>query len=353
VPLAAAPVAATVTKGQVSGRDLASGVLASTVAIHCPRSLGAGFFVAEDLVLTNAHVACPPGEAIEIVTRDGGKASGEAIRREERLDLALIRVPGVRGRPIPVGDAGTLRAGDRVVLAGSPRGLEFSYHEGVVSNPSRPELGVSYIQLDAGINPGNSGGPLVDDGGKVVGIITLKRTDAEGIGLALPINYAYAAETAMISPPADASSQFEGMRASAAQAETQTVTQLATIELKPLLVGAADDHYGRLVGRIIMPSRSQPTPSQGFSFHFLNGSEKICPLAGVVSEWREIQSSELSRSMGGRGGDWVKRNGLDFRLYAGEATIPAGNCRGTGRFGSDIVMVLEGADPQYATLRLR
>jgi len=69
------PVAASVTKAPLSGRELASGVLASTVAIRCQRSLGAGFFVAEDLVLTNAHVACPPGEPIDVVVQNGGAAA--------------------------------------------------------------------------------------------------------------------------------------------------------------------------------------------------------------------------------------------------------------------------------------
>jgi serine protease Do len=346
-------VAASVTKGPLTGRELASGVLASTVAIRCPRSLGAGFFVAEDLVLTNAHVACPPGEPITVVLQNGGAVRGDTIRRDEGLDLALIRVTGAQGKPIPLGDAASLKAGDRVVLAGSPKGMEFTYHEGVVSNPSRPYMGVSYIQLDAGINPGNSGGPLVDDGGRAVGIITLKRTDAEGIGLALPINYAYAAETAMIPAPAGAPSQFDGMRASAAQADTGAVAEIAAIALKPLLVGAADDRYGRLVARIVLPSRTAPTPSQGFSFHFKNGSETICPLTGVVSEWRAIEASEMSGSMGGRTGDWLKRNGLDVRLYAGEAPLVIANCRGVGRFGSDLVMVLEGADEQASSVRLR
>ena len=347
------PVAATVTKAPLSGRELASGVLASTVAIRCQRSLGAGFFVAEDLVLTNAHVACPPGEPIDVVVQNGGAARGEAIRRDEGLDLALIRVPGVQGKPIPLGDAGTLRAGDRVVLAGSPKGMEFTYHEGVVSNPSRPYLGVSYIQIDAGINPGNSGGPLVDDEGRAVGIITLKRSDAEGIGLALPINYAYAADTALIPAPAGGPSQFDAMRASATLADTGAVAEVAAMQLKPYLVGAADDRYGRLVARIVLPSRTAPTPSQGFSFHFKNGSETICPLTGVVSEWRAIEASEMSGSMGGRTGDWLKRNGLDVRLYAGEAPLVIANCRGVGRFGSDLVMVLEGADEQASSVRLR
>jgi len=337
----------------LSGRQLASSVLHSAVAIRCARSLGAGFFVAEDTVMTNAHVVCPPGDTMHVVLSSGESLPADTVRKDDRLDLALVHVIGVRGEPIPLGDAGVLKAGDRVVMVGSPVGMEFTYHEGVVSNPSRPVLGLSYIQVDARVNPGNSGGPLVDDHGRVVGVVSLKRADAEGIGLALPINYAYAPETAMIPAPAGAPSQFDGMRASAAQEETGAVAEMAGVELKPYLVGAADDRYGRLVARIVMPSRSQPTPYQGFSFHFKNGSETICPLTGVVSEWRAIESSELSRSLGTRTGDWIKRNGLEARLYAGEAALPIANCRGVGRFGSDLVMVMEGADEQASSVRLR
>lgn len=356
--VAAAPItvaddrpAATAVKN-LSGRQLASSVLGSAVAIRCTRSLGAGFFVGEDLVMTNAHVVCPPGDTMRVVLRGGQSVPGDTVRKDDRLDLALVRVTGVRGQPIPLGDAGALKAGDRVVLVGSPVGMEFTYHEGVVSNPSRPLLGLSYIQMDARVNPGNSGGPLVDDGGRVVGVVSLKRADAEGIGLALPINYAYAAETAMIPAPAGAPSQFEGMQASATQADTQQVAELAAIELKPMLVGAADDRYGRLLARVVLPSRTTPIP-QSFSFHFRNGSQTICPLGGMVMEWHAIPASELSRAVGSRAGEWIQRNGLEAQLYGGEAAIPVANCRGVGVFGPDITLVLEGAREDAASLRLR
>jgi putative serine protease PepD len=47
-----------------------------------------------------------------------------------------------------------------------------------------------YIQFDAPINPGNSGGPVINAAAPVIGIASAKFTDAEGIGLAIPIKVA-------------------------------------------------------------------------------------------------------------------------------------------------------------------
>ncbi len=51
------------------------------------------------------------------------------------------------------------------------------------------------MQTDASINPGNSGGPLVDGGGRVVGVNTLIATLSRaggniGIGFAIPVDRA-------------------------------------------------------------------------------------------------------------------------------------------------------------------
>ena len=48
------------------------------------------------------------------------------------------------------------------------------------------------IQTDASINPGNSGGPLIDMGGRIIGLNTAilsSSGDSAGIGFAIPVNY--------------------------------------------------------------------------------------------------------------------------------------------------------------------
>ena len=45
-----------------------------------------------------------------------------------------------------------------------------------------------YIQTDAALNPGNSGSPVIDNNGKVIGIVNFKIKGAEGLGFALESN---------------------------------------------------------------------------------------------------------------------------------------------------------------------
>ena len=55
------------------------------------------------------------------------------------------------------------------------------------------------LQIDASINPGNSGGPLLNANGEVIGICSLKLVDdeIEGMGFAIPIEYAMSHATSL------------------------------------------------------------------------------------------------------------------------------------------------------------
>ncbi len=48
---------------------------------------------------------------------------------------------------------------------------------------------VTLIQTDVSANPGNSGGPLLDEQGRVAGVVTMKISKAEGLTFAIPARY--------------------------------------------------------------------------------------------------------------------------------------------------------------------
>lgn len=162
--------------------------------------LGTGMIVSENgYILTNWHVA---GDKYSkcYVTLDNGKVSnGNVVWADKDLDLAVVKISASNLKYIKLGDSDNIKLGEQTYAIGNPIGVEFqrTVTSGIISGVDRTvkiddENGSSYmedlIQTDAGINPGNSGGPLINSKGEVIGINTVKITEAEGIGFAVPIN---------------------------------------------------------------------------------------------------------------------------------------------------------------------
>jgi S1-C subfamily serine protease len=114
-------------------------------------------------------------------------------------DLAVvqIRVTKERLSPILVGSSHDLKVGQKVLAIGNPFGLDHTLTTGVVSALHRSIESMTKrtienaIQIDAAINPGNSGGPLLDSGGRLIGINTMIVSPSgasSGIGFAVPVD---------------------------------------------------------------------------------------------------------------------------------------------------------------------
>jgi S1-C subfamily serine protease len=150
-------------------------------------------------ILTNYHVV---EDASKIqVTLPGGKESyeGELVGTDPENDIAVLKInaPAEELFPVPVGISDNLRVGQRVYTLGNPFGLEGTLTTGIISNLNRTlpnRLGremKSIIQTDASMNPGNSGGPLLDTGGRMIGMnvaIATKTGQSAGLGFAIPVN---------------------------------------------------------------------------------------------------------------------------------------------------------------------
>lgn len=166
----------------------------SVVVVHHPGGkIGSGFFVRDDLVITNFHVI-EGAKFIEMKMFNGQETFGKVIESDIRLDLALIKTQS-RGNPVVLYDNQILPLGETVEAIGHPGGLEFSITRGIISGlreitstyapGGKP---IRFVQTDAAMNPGNSGGPLFLNN-KVIGLNTQKVASIAIEGLGFAIHY--------------------------------------------------------------------------------------------------------------------------------------------------------------------
>jgi serine protease Do len=156
-------------------------------------SLGSGFIIdPSGVVVTNSHVISEADE-VSVILNDGTTLKAEVIGRDQKTDLALLKVTPTRPlKAVKFGDSDKLRLGEWVIAIGNPFSLGGTVTAGIVSARNRDiQSGPydNYIQTDASINRGNSGGPLFNLNGEVIGVNTAIISPSGGsigIGFAVP-----------------------------------------------------------------------------------------------------------------------------------------------------------------------
>ncbi|MFF2275350.1 MarP family serine protease [Agromyces sp. NPDC058126] len=182
--------------GTIDGPALAeasrSVVRITGTAFECGANLsGSGFVVADDRIVTNAHVVAGVDEPI--VEAPGLPAvSGRVVAYDAEHDLAVIAVEGLAAAPLAL-DAPAL--GDEVAVAGYPFGGPFELRPGRVaaSGPLTLQEGGrtstrDVLTLSADIDHGNSGGPVLTEDGEVAGVVFARSESAATVGFAIPVS---------------------------------------------------------------------------------------------------------------------------------------------------------------------
>lgn len=159
----------------------------SIFVIYSGNSLGSGFALGTNCIITNAHVIADNSQ-ISVLSYSGNEYKATVLGINESEDIAVLVVENGDFPYLTVADTSMMKTGDDIYAIGAPKGMAYTLTKGTVSAKERIVRNHSYIQIDAAINEGNSGGPLLNDNGQVLGMNTLKMSDSEGIGLAIPIN---------------------------------------------------------------------------------------------------------------------------------------------------------------------
>jgi serine protease Do len=144
---------------------------------------------------------------IKVILSDGKHYAAKIVGKDPKTDLAVIRINPESKLPFVVfGDSDKVEVGEWVVAIGHPRGLDQTVTQGIISAKHRqgitdPSSYQDFLQTDAAINPGNSGGPLINLKGEVIGINSIIASESggyEGIGFAIPSNFAVSISKALI-----------------------------------------------------------------------------------------------------------------------------------------------------------
>ncbi len=178
---------------------------AATAFVDVPgRGSGTAFCVhPSGLFVTNEHVI-RGAEKAEIVLVLNPSLPGErvlkakVVRIDKDLDLALLRVEGVKDLPsLPLGSVEGVAELSDVVAVGFPLGRflspdrkeypAVSVNAGSVTAMRHKGGELEHIQIDISLTFGNSGGPVLDENGKVIGVVVSGIALGKGINQAIPV----------------------------------------------------------------------------------------------------------------------------------------------------------------------
>ncbi|HEU4755077.1 MAG TPA: MarP family serine protease [Agromyces sp.] len=170
----------------------ASVVRITGLAYECGGNLtGSGFVVAEDRIVTNAHVVAGVDDPIiEAPGRD--PVAGRVVAFDDEHDLAVIATDGLGVQPLGLADPPAADAD--VAVVGYPFGgpLELRAARVMATGPITIAIdgetsSREVVTLAADVDHGNSGGPLLTGEGLVGGVVFAKSQTVDNVGFAVPV----------------------------------------------------------------------------------------------------------------------------------------------------------------------
>ena len=195
-PFPAAPVD---LPGSSAAGTIARPALASTVRVQanaCRQIItGTGFAVRPEYVVTNAHVVAGGSRIMVLADGRGDSRSAAAtvVLFDPSLDIAVLRVPGLRAAPIALAKKAPAR-GTKAAAIGHPNGGRLTTIAAGISAvyPARgfdlygaERVDRRVVELRADIEQGDSGGPLVLPDGTVGGVVFAEARNDPTVGYAL------------------------------------------------------------------------------------------------------------------------------------------------------------------------
>lgn len=175
-------------------------VVRITNTIEGGKIVGTGFYMNNGYLVTNSHVVDTQGD-ITVSFADGSSTAATLYANDVLSDVAILKTEETRALALSWEDKNEVVLSDTLYAIGYGLDLagDASVTQGICS-ASRRAQEIVYIQTDAAVNGGFSGGPLINESGKVIGLIALANSSAS-ISMAISQRSAVSIIESLIAAP--------------------------------------------------------------------------------------------------------------------------------------------------------
>ena len=157
---------------------------------------GTGFIIdGKGYLITNAHIL-KNGNNIIVLNNKGDQFKAKIVKIDLVKDIAILKINDKDFRnisSIPYGIRKmSTEIAEPIFTLGYPRN-EIVYGEGYLSAKTGFNGDTLSFQIGIAANPGNSGGPVFNNNGEVIGILSTKELQVEGVAFAIQSKFIHSA----------------------------------------------------------------------------------------------------------------------------------------------------------------
>ena len=156
------------------------------------RATGFLIDVNNNFIVTNAHVINEAKHKIVIENSKGEQFLARSVFVNVENDLAILQVidPDFRKMAaIPFNiKKNEVELGEQIFMLGYPK-QEIVYNEGYISAKNGYEMDSVFCEISATVNEGNSGSPVINKNGELIGVISGRETNSEGVVFVIKAAY--------------------------------------------------------------------------------------------------------------------------------------------------------------------
>lgn len=158
------------------------------------KSGGTGFLIdGKGYLVTNAHIIRNSRNII-VINNKGEEFNAIVLRTDQAKDIAILKIDDKSFKTIaslPYGISRTVsEVAEPIYTLGYPRN-DIVYSEGYLSARTGFNGDTLSCQLGIAANRGNSGGPVFNHNGEVIGILSTKETESEGVAFAIQSKFIF------------------------------------------------------------------------------------------------------------------------------------------------------------------